>query len=127
MGPTAQRIIKLFRIFMQKVGSSGNAHFMDIFGPPLGMVDALLLQIAGLLFIQTLAMVWMGRQIVAIVNQGLMALDSSIAAGLKQIIEGGMGEFEPPNPILAAIASRMMQNAPLEGTVLEKDERGRFV
>jgi hypothetical protein len=100
---------------------------MGSVGPPLGMVDALLLWIGGMLALQTLVMVWMGRQIVGITNQGLMSLDSSIAQGLKQLLEQGIGDFEPPNPILAAIASRMMQNAPLEGTVLQKDDKGRFV
>ena len=77
--------------------------------------------------LQTLVMVWMGRQIVGLTNQGLMSLDSSIAQGLKQLLENGMGDFEPPNPILAAIAARMMNNGSPEGTILQKDEQGRFV
>lgn len=96
-------------------------------GPVWGMVEALLLWIGGMFVLQTLVMVWMGRQIVGLTNQGLMSLDSSIAQGLKQLLENGMGEFEPPNPILAAIASRMMNNGPLEASVLQKDDKGRFI
>jgi len=96
--------------------------------PVLGMVQALLIEIAALLAIQTLLMIWGGRQVVAIVNQGLMGLDQSVAEALKQIIEGGVGDFEPQNPILAAIASRMM--AQTEAPMVElrpKDNKGRFI
>lgn len=92
------------------------------------MVADTVLQIGALMIIQTLIMIWGGRAIVRIVNQGLFALDQSLGQALKQVLETGLGDFEPPNPILQAIASRMMvrdQNLPIE--VRQKDEKGRFV
>ena len=93
-----------------------------------GMVETLLLQIGGLMLIQTLFMIWGGRAIVRIVNDGLFALDQSLGQALKQVLETGLGDFEPPNPILQAIASRLMvpeQVKPIE--VRTKDDKGRFV
>ena len=92
------------------------------------MVDALLLQIAGLIALQTIILIWGGRAIVRIVNQGLYNLDQSLGQALKQVMEGGLGDFEPPNPILTAIASRLMDNGqqPIQ-EIRTKDAKGRFV
>jgi hypothetical protein len=92
------------------------------------MVSALLIEIGVLLVIQTLVMVWLNRTMLRMMNQGLVALDQSVATALKQLIEQGLGEFEPPNPILAAIASRVMQQ-PSSGMVevRPKDDQGRFI
>jgi len=102
--------------------------FYGLDGVGLGMVDALLLQIAGLMVLQTLVMIWGLRSVVRIVNEGLQSLDLSVAGALKQILEGGIGDFEPPNPILQAIASRLMaQPAGIITEVRSKDDKGRFV
>lgn len=92
------------------------------------MVEGITLEIGVLLLFQTAFIVWGGRQVVSMMRQGLTQLDANIAAALKKIIEEGIGDFEPPNPILQAIASRLSQNPALEVLeVREQDETGRFV
>lgn len=91
------------------------------------MVEELVLWIAGLLLIQTGVMIWMMRTGVRIITEGIMDLDESLATALKQLIEQGLGDFEPPNPILAALAQRLMQT-PGGNDVIEvaRSDNGRF-
>jgi len=90
------------------------------------MVAELVLWIAGLLLIQTVVLIWMMRTGVKIMSQGLIDLDQSFATALKQLIEQGLGDFEPQNPILAAIASRLMQQPGGEILEVSRSDNGRF-
>ena len=92
-----------------------------------GMVEVLTLQIGAIILIQTLILLWGGRQIISIMSQGLSQLDGNIAQAIKQLLEQGMGEFEPPNPILQAIAARLAQQPPQEMVEVRPiDSKGRF-
>jgi len=92
------------------------------------MVEAASLEIGAIILIQTLILLWGGRQIIAIVGQGLSQLDGNIAEAMRQLLEQGLGDFEPPNPILQAIAARLAQPPPTELVeVRPTDKKGRFV
>jgi len=90
------------------------------------MVSELVLQIALIMTIQTVFLVWIFRAGVKMLDYALGDLDSSIATGLKQLIEQGFGDFEPQNPILTAIASRLMQSPAAEVVEVSRDQAGRF-
>jgi len=90
------------------------------------MVSELVLQIALILAIQTAFLVWIFRAGVKMLDFALGDLDNSIATALKQIVEQGFGDFEPQNPILAAIASRLMQPPANEVVEVARSTDGRF-
>ena len=48
--------------------------------------------------------VWVGVRLYALIQNGLENLDGSIAAAIKALVEQGIGDFEPINPVQAAIA-----------------------
>ncbi len=90
------------------------------------MVSELVLQIALILTIQTAFLVWIFRAGVKMLDYALGDLDTSIATALKQLVEQGFGDFEPQNPILAAIASRMMAQPGPEPIEVSRSNDGRF-
>ena len=79
-----------------------------------------------LVILNILVSLWCLRIIVMAVQGGMAQLDASIAAAIQSVIEGNLGEFEPPNPIQAAIAQMLthrMENAPIQ---MARDASGKF-
>ena len=71
--------------------------------------------IVGLLtLLNVIVPVWMSLRLYALIQNGLDNLDGNIAAAIKTLIERGIGEMEPINPVQAAIAqfitTRMSEN-----------------
>ena len=61
--------------------------------------------IAGLVILNMILTVWIGARMGAIIEQAVGGLDLSVAAAIKSLVEQGVGDFEPINPVQAAIAS----------------------
>tara|TARA_B100000029_G_C17041666_1_gene766146 strand:- start:271 stop:564 length:294 start_codon:yes stop_codon:yes gene_type:complete len=57
-----------------------------------------------MLIFNALLLVMMARMLAKIVQDELLALDAKLASALKQVIENGIGDFEPPNPIQVLLA-----------------------
>jgi len=79
-----------------------------------------------LIVFNILVSLWCLRIIVLNLQSGISQLDESLAAAIQSVIEGKLGDFEPPNPIQAAIAEMLtnrIQNAPLE---IPRDTAGKF-
>jgi len=54
--------------------------------------------------------VWMLRLLTMELHKTVNQLDAMLATAIKGLIEKGMGEFEPVNPIQAAIAQMLTNN-----------------
>lgn len=57
-------------------------------------------------------------------------LDSNIGLAIQKLIEGGLGEMEPINPIQQAIAQMLMKNVQpttVEAIVKDRAPDGKFV
>lgn len=68
-------------------------------------------------------------------DQSLLELDEKLALAIKSIVdklmEGGLSEFEPPNPIQGAIASLIQGMAAqkmntIDATVMSRADDGKF-
>jgi len=68
-------------------------------------------------------------------DQSLLELDEKLALAIKSIVdklmEGGLSEFEPPNPIQGAIAQLIQGMAAqkmntIDATVMSRGEDGQF-
>lgn len=79
-----------------------------------------------LLLVNIFLTVWAIRVISLTVSQGLANLNAQLANAIQGIIEGGVGGFEPPNPIQQALAE--MLTSRLKGGPIEmgRDESGKF-
>lgn len=56
-------------------------------------------------------------------------LDTTIAEAIKSIVESGLSDFEPVNPIQAALAQMLtarLEQAPITATVLDRAPDGKF-
>jgi hypothetical protein len=51
-----------------------------------------------------LLMIWCFSRLVALIEQQLVDLDGNVALAIKSLIEQGIGDFEPINPVQSAIA-----------------------
>lgn len=71
------------------------------------MIDA---TIIALLVLNLLFSVWMLRVISIEITKAVAQLDSMLAQTIQSLIEKGIGEFEPVNPIQEIIASMMKKN-----------------
>ena len=49
-------------------------------------------------------MIYCFLRLTAVIQGSLASLDSTIAQAIQKVIEGGVGEFEPINPVQAALA-----------------------
>lgn len=79
-----------------------------------------------LVILNLLVSVWSIRVLSLAIHNGLATLLSSFHETISKILEGGIGDFEPPNPIQAAIAQMLtqrVQNAPIE---LPRSSDGKF-
>ena len=72
-----------------------------------GMLDYLVLAIVCL---NLLFCVWMLRIMTQQLHQAIAQIDSLMAQAIQGLVEKGLGDFEPVNPIQAAIANMLTQN-----------------
>jgi len=66
----------------------------------------------------------------ASVWSGLDEMDGKIAKALRSLVEQGLGDFEPINPIQQAIAhfiTQKVSEAPIEARIVEHGQDGKFV
>lgn len=92
------------------------------------MIDA---TIIALLVLNLLFSVWMLRVISIEITKAVAQLDSMLAQTIQSLIEKGIGEFEPVNPIQEIIASMMKknltQNQPTADVIdVVRDPGGKF-
>jgi len=83
----------------------------------------------GLVVLNLLVTVWALRILVLEIKSGMGQLDSSLAAAIQKVLEGGsLGDFEPVNPIQKALAdmltNRITQGEPFE--VRSRTPSGKF-
>jgi hypothetical protein len=71
------------------------------------MIDA---TIIALLVLNLLFSVWMLRVISIEISKAVAQLDTMLAQTIQSLIEKGIGDFEPVNPIQEIIASMMKKN-----------------
>ena len=81
--------------------------------------------------INLLFSVWMLRVFSIQMQQAVVELDSKLAGAISSLVEKGLGEFEPVNPIQAAIAQMLTSNLSqnrTSGEVIEvvRDVGGKF-
>jgi len=73
---------------------------------------------------------FLARMVVLTLRLELDDLDSRIGQAIKALVEGGLGDFEPPNPVQMAIAEllkgRMMDAGPSQVTEVLRGEDGKF-
>ena len=101
-------------------------------GAGWGMLDYLVLAIVCL---NLLFSVWMLRVLTLELHKAISQIDSLLAQAIQGLVEKGLGDFEPINPIQAAIANMLTQNLtkPAPGTKgsvidveLTRDAAGKF-
>ena len=70
------------------------------------------------------------RMLVITLRLELEDLDHQIGQAIKTLIEGGLGDFEPPNPFHMALGelwtAKMRGEAPAEVVQGLRDESGKF-
>jgi hypothetical protein len=59
------------------------------------------------------------RVIIQALHDGLDDLDAKIVAALQQLLKSGMGDFEPPNPIQAALAQFIANKVDSKSQIVE--------
>ncbi|HIA01466.1 MAG TPA: hypothetical protein EYN66_06080 [Myxococcales bacterium] len=73
---------------------------------------------------------FLARMVILSLRLELDELDSQISQAIKAIIEGGLGDFEPPNPIQQAIAellkTRMLGDGGPEAVQILRGDDGKF-
>lgn len=84
----------------------------------------------GLVLLNCILTLWALRIIVLELQEGLSTLDSMLASAIQKVIEeGGLGNFEPINPIQKALAemltSRITQGS--QTADLTRGTDGKFV
>jgi len=83
----------------------------------------------GLLVFHVILTLWLFRQTVFTLEAIVGDLDQNIGIAIKQLIEGGLGEMEPINPIQQAIAQMLMKKVEtptIETVVRERAADGKF-
>tara|TARA_R100000306_G_scaffold50065_2_gene47153 strand:- start:85 stop:360 length:276 start_codon:yes stop_codon:yes gene_type:complete len=84
--------------------------------------------IVGLLVFNTLLMLFCFFRLTQFVDLAIEDLDSKIAEAIRELVQGGLGDFEPVNPIQAALANMLTQKieqAPI-AEVISRDPGGKF-
>lgn len=83
----------------------------------------------GLLVFHVILTLWLFRQTVFTLHSIVGDLDQNMGIAIKQLIEGGLGEMEPINPIQQAIAQMLMKKVEtptIETVVRERAADGKF-
>ena len=87
--------------------------------------------VVGITALNLLFSVWMMRILSIQLQQAIIELDTKLAAAIQGLVEKGLGDFEPINPIQAAIANMLttnLQRNTTAGEVIEivRDNKGNF-
>ena len=75
--------------------------------------------------------VWLMRILSIQIQQAVVDLDEMLAKAITGLVEKGLGDFEPINPIQAAIANMLtanLQRSTTAGEVIDvvRDQKGNF-
>ena len=72
--------------------------------------------------------IWLARMLVFSLKSEVAALDAKLAEALRGIIEQGIGDFEPPNPIQIALGEllKSKMQATIETPELLRTVEGKF-
>ena len=87
--------------------------------------------VLGITVINLLFSVWLMRILSMQIHQAVVDLDGMLAKAISGIVEKGLGDFKPINPIQAAIAQMLTANLSRNttaGEVIEvvRDNSGKF-
>ena len=87
--------------------------------------------VLGITAVNLLFSVWMLRIFSIQLQQAVLDLDIKLAAAISGLVEKGLGDFEPINPIQAAIANMLtanLQRNTTAGEVIDvvRDNGGKF-
>ena len=87
--------------------------------------------VLGITALNLLFSVWMLRIFSIQLQQAVQDLDTKLAAAISGLVEKGLGDFEPINPIQAAIANMLtanLQRNTTAGEVIDvvRDNAGKF-
>ena len=86
--------------------------------------------ILGLVIFDILLTIWLARMMVFSAQAAIAKLDSSIAEAITGLVERGIGDFEPPNPIQMALAellkSRLAESTQGDPVDLLRAADGKF-
>jgi hypothetical protein len=87
--------------------------------------------VLGITVINLLFSVWLMRILSMQIHQAVVDLDGMLAKAISGIVEKGLGDFEPINPIQAAIAQMLTANLSRNTTAGEvidvvRDNSGKF-
>jgi len=82
----------------------------------------------GLVALNCFLTLWALRRIVLELQAMVEVIDGRLAGAIQEVVKGGLGDFEPPNPIQAALAEMLTARARGSANPLEvlRDESGRF-
>ena len=87
--------------------------------------------VATLVALNCILTLWIMRMIIQQLNLAVVQIDSLVAQAIQKILENGLGDFEPPNPIQAAISELLLNRVKqgdniLEAQVMPRDSSGKF-
>jgi len=87
--------------------------------------------VLGITVINLLFSVWMLRVLSLELRNAIDDLDATLAQAIAGLVEKGLGDFEPINPIQAAIANMLTTNLQRQTTAGEvidvvRDNSGKF-
>jgi|TARA_R110001583_G_scaffold78465_1_gene212662 hypothetical protein len=87
--------------------------------------------VLGITALNLLFSVWLLRILSIQIQQAVLELDGMLAKAISGIVEKGLGDFEPINPIQAAIAQMLTANLSRNTTAGEvidvvRDNSGKF-
>lgn len=84
--------------------------------------------IVALVTVNCLITLWIMRMIVLEVQRGVTNIDHALASAIQKLLEGGLGEMEPINPIQKALAELLTNRVKDQQTIIEipRDEGGKF-
>lgn len=83
----------------------------------------------GLIAFNIILTVWLFRQLVFTMDHVVGQLDENIGLAIQKLIEGGLGDIEPMNPIQQAIGQMLMNNVnqtPIEAVIRDRAPDGKF-
>ena len=86
----------------------------------------------GLVVVNLLFSLWLLRILSLRLDQTMAELDNRLAQTIQTLVKEGIGNFEPVNPIQAAIAQALSQNlsrtgsTPGEVVEIARDNSGKF-
>ena len=87
--------------------------------------------VLGITTLNLLFSVWLMRILSIQIQQAVVELDAKLALAITGLVEKGLGDFEPINPIQAAIANMLtanLQRNTTAGEVIDvvRDNKGNF-